>query len=145
MLGFVYLAQTRMVLVPSGVYGGGGGGGSGGGDAEPRMLRRKRGDALGYVGGTDAVSEARAAFCQPPFPFLRLLVRVSCASSPFSRATCEIFGSNRIQLLSLPPSLVSSSPLLHPRFLSITFWSLLTARQAAEKHLARTSGICTCL
>lgn len=146
MLGFVYLAQTRMVLVPSGVYGGGGGGGSGGGDAEPRMLRRKRGDALGYVGGTDAVSEARAAFCQPSFNLpspsrlgvLRFL-------SFFPRATCEIFGSNRIQLLSLPPSLVSSSPLLHPRFLSITFWSLLTARQAAEKHLARTSGIGACL
>lgn len=80
MLGFVYLAQTGMVLVPSGVYGGGGGGS--GGDAEPRMLRRKRGDALGYVGGTDAVSEARAAFLSALLPLPSPSFSSGCPALP---------------------------------------------------------------
>lgn len=129
--GFVYLAQMRMVFS------------RGSGDAEPRMMRRRRGDAVYYVCETDTVFQmieaTRARFTQrcvspslPPLldvlPSRRLLCAVKC-------------WANRIQgraSLSLPPSL--THPLSNFFLSSVripAFFHFLLSLQAREN----TAGV----
>lgn len=111
----------------------------GSGYAEPRMTRRRRGDAVYHVGDTDTVFQTiggtRGSFHIALLLFFTpslscFLVRIPCPlylpSTPwnFKRSAFRDGPASLILPPSLPPSLcLISSSLPHPRFLSITFWS----------------------
>lgn len=102
--GFVYLAEMRIVFSP------------GSGDAKRRMMRRRRGDAVYYVGETDTVFQMieatpgsfHIALLLSSFPSLSLASFSGCPVLPSSPLRCEILSephSGTAQLLSLSVSL----------------------------------------